>query len=249
MVPTSKAMFDIKTCPTCEGVLAPGSDACPSCSDPGPEVADPWSLGTPEAVSEARTTPPPPTPGSQLAGKPSKPATQGMSTGAKVAIGIGVTVLVLGAIGVVAAFFVGQWLLDEAGDAFVEGFAEQTGATEGLDQFQFAPTYSLAGLSVGECYSLEADRPVPADCSGPHYYEVYHQFEAPGDAYPSTFDLDETCYAAFEAFVGVDYWDSAYFSDTVLPTEAEWGSGERTVTCALNEPFTELTGSAVGTAR
>ena len=39
------------------------------------------------------------------------------------------------------------------------------------------------------------------------------------------------------------------FSDTLLPTEAEWASGERTVTCALYEPFTELTGSERGAGR
>ena len=242
-------MFDIKTCPTCDGVLSPGADACGACSDPGAEVADPWSLGTPEAVSEARSTPPPPPPGSQFAAG-SRPAPRpGMSTGAKIAIGIGIAVVVLVVLGIGGLFFAGRWLAGEAGDAFVESFAEQTGAAEGLDQFQFEPTYSLAGFSVGECYSLDGDRPVPVGCAGPHYYEVYHQFEAQGSAYPTSFDLDEVCYDAFEAFVGIDYWDSSYFSDTVLPTEAEWSSGDRTVTCALNEPFTELTGSAAGTAR
>lgn len=157
--------------------------------------------------------------------------------------------LVLAILGIGGAFFVGQWLVGEAGDAFVEGFAEQTGATEGLDQFQFTPGYSLAAFDVGECYSLDGTQPVPAPCAGPHYYEVYHQFEAGGSEYPTSFDLDEACYAAFESFVGIDYWDSAYFSDTVLPTEGEWDGGERTVTCALNEPFTELTGSAAGTSR
>ena len=242
-------MFDIKTCPMCEGVLAPGSDTCRSCADPGPEVADPWALGTPEAVSEARSAPPPPPAGSQLGAGPTARPKQGLSTGAKVAIGIGVTVFVLAILGIGGAFFVGQWLVGEAGDAFVEGFAEQTGATEGLDQFQFAPSYSLAAFGVGECYSLDGTQPVPAPCAGPHYYEVYHQFEAGGSEYPTSFDLDEACYAAFESFVGIDYWDSAYFSDTVLPAEGEWAGGERTVTCALNEPFTELTGSAAGTSR
>ncbi len=242
-------MFDIKTCPSCDGVLAPGSETCGTCADPGPEAGDPWSLGTPEAVSEARSAPPPPPPGSQLAAGATTPARTGLSTGAKVAIGVGISVVVLVVVGVVGLFFAGRWLAGEAGDAFVESFAEQTGAAEGLDQFQFSPTYSLAGFTVGECYSLDGDRPASVGCGGPHYYEVYHQFEADASSYPSSFDLDERCYAAFEAFVGVDYWDSAYFSDTVVPTEAEWASGERTVTCALNEPFTELTGSAAGTAR
>lgn len=240
-------MFDIKTCPSCDGFLAPGSETCPSCSDPGPTVSDPWSLGTPEAIAETRVAPPPVAPESQLGGGSRR--SQGMSRGAKIAIGVGVTAVVLLALGVVGVFFAGRWLAEQGTEAFAESFADEMDATEGLDQFQVAPTYSLTRFAVGDCYTLEADAPVGAACSGPHYYEVYHQFEASGTGYPEAFDLDETCYAAFEGFVGIDYWDSSYFSDTVLPTEAEWSAGERTVSCALNEPFTELTGSARGTAR
>ena len=49
--------------------------------------------------------------------------------------------------------------------------------------------------------------------------------------------------------MGIDYFDSELFSDTLLPSETEWAGGERTVTCALYEPFTELTGTERGASR
>lgn len=244
-------MFDIKTCPTCDGFLPPGGKPCPTCSQPGAEVSDPWSLGTTEATAETSGPAQPPPEGSLLAAGPSKArqaSRSGMSTGAKVAIGVGIAIVVLGIAAVAVVFFGARWLAGEAGDAFTESFAEQLGAEDGFDQFQVEPTYALGGFSVGECYSLADGQPVAASCADPHYYEVFHLFEMPGDE-PDAFAADSTCYEAFEGYVGVDYWESELFADAVMPDEGAWASGERTVACTLYEPFTELTGSQQGAAR
>lgn len=246
-------MFDIKTCPTCEEILPPSAAACPACSQPGPEEADPWSLGTPESVAAATGAPPPPAPGSQLAGPKAKAPSGGLSTGAKVAIGVLAAVVVLG-LGAVALFVVGaRWLADQGLEAVTEGLAEEFGE-DALGEFGLVTSYTVDGLAVGDCFSLdEAGAVVATACSQPHEFEVYHRFPwTGGEAYPGPDDLfaaDDTCFDAFEAYVGVDYWDSALFSDTVAPSESAWAGGDRTISCALHEPFTELTGTERGSGR
>lgn len=248
-MPIRPVMFDVQTCPDCDGILPPGASRCAQCSQPAPEAGDPWSLGTSEAVSTATATAVAPAPGSVLSDPPAAPVKQGLSTGAKVAIGIVVAVVVL-VIGGAALVFGAAWFM---ADSVVESFEEGIVTADGLDEFVIAPGYSGASFSVGECYSLDGgDVPLYKDCSQPHGYEVYHVFEASGDERPNdlaAFDLDEVCYSAFASFVGVDYFDSALFSDTLLPTESEWATGERTVACSLHEPFVEVVGSERGSGR
>lgn len=172
-----------------------------------------------------------------------------MSTGAKVAIGVVIAIVVI-VVGGVAAMFGAAWFM---ADAITDSFEEGITTADGLDEFVISPGYSGASLSVGECYSLDGGEvPLYRDCSQAHGYEVYHQFEATGDDYPgtvATFDLDERCYEGFASFVGVDYFDSELFSDTLPPTQTEWSAGERTVSCTLYDPFTEVTGSERGSRR
>lgn len=249
-MPIRLEMFDVQTCPDCDGILPPGASRCAECSQPAPEAGDPWSLGTGEAVATATATAVAPAPGSVLSDPPPKPAKKsGLSTGAKVAIGIVIALVVLVVVGAALVFGAAWFMADSIADSFEEGIV----TADGLDEFVISPGYSGASFAVGECFSLDGgDVPLYRDCGQPHGYEVYHVFEASGDERPNglaAFDLDEVCYTAFASFVGVDYFDSGLFSDTLLPTETEWAAGERTVACSLYEPFEEITGSERGSGR
>ncbi|MBN2176600.1 MAG: septum formation family protein [Demequinaceae bacterium] len=120
-------------------------------------------------------------------------------------------------------------------------------------------TESLADLRAGDCFNValtdeeQIFSQVPTvDCSKPHTAEVYKVSDISASY---TYDEDEVfnmsldlCYDAFEAYVGVDYFDplAADLDFTFFyPPEEEWEAGERSVTCAVIrlDPTEDLTGS------
>lgn len=68
----------------------------------------------------------------------------------------------------------------------------------------------------------------------------------PGDAALKSF-ADGACAERFEAYVGVDYRDSALFFTYLLPNARGWQSGDRTVMCAVTTTGETLTASVRGT--
>lgn len=65
-------MFEVRTCPSCDDLLAPGLTRCAACSRPDPERADPWNSGTPAAVQAVSSPVDAPAPGSLLAAGPAR---------------------------------------------------------------------------------------------------------------------------------------------------------------------------------
>lgn len=63
-------MFEVRTCPICDDLLAPGLVRCAACAAPDPEAADPWRSGTAEAIAAPTALAVRPEPGSLLATGP-----------------------------------------------------------------------------------------------------------------------------------------------------------------------------------
>lgn len=103
-------------------------------------------------------------------------------------------------------------------------------------------------LQPGDCFDLPAAGDTIGDvnrrdCTGAHAGEVFHVFEASGEAaaYPTDTDWEAIVYPVcdpeFEAYTGtfvadrldIDY---RYF----VPTADGWGRGDRQVTCFIVSP-------------
>jgi hypothetical protein len=118
----------------------------------------------------------------------------------------------------------------------------------------FAGRVADAGsASVGSCLQEpdEQDSVATAiDCAGEHDAEVYLMTELGAESWPGYDDVfsdaEDTCYNAFEGYVGRDYDFSDYDFDFYLPDQAEWVAGEHRVICIVI-PLTEETSS--GSAR
>jgi hypothetical protein len=114
-------------------------------------------------------------------------------------------------------------------------------------------------LKVGDCFGDASTVGSVSDvaatpCSEPHVNEVYHQFDLPeGAADPNTAatnpEVEETCLAEFEKYVGVAYESSTTYEITFLyPDPTAWETGERGVDCIVTSASGEpTTGSAKGT--
>jgi hypothetical protein len=111
--------------------------------------------------------------------------------------------------------------------------------------------------SVGTCLQepgAQDSLAVEVDCAETHDAEVYLMDTLDGEAWPGYDDVfdsaDETCFDAFQGYVGRDYDFSDYDFSFFLPDHAEWASGEHRVICVVI-PLTEETsrGSARGSGR
>jgi len=85
-------------------------------------------------------------------------------------------------------------------------------------------------------------------CDEPHEFEVMHEFDLTGDAYPEVEAMDEItieeCDAAFAEFVGIAWEDSVLDWYSVAPTETSWNEvGDRVVQCFVFDPAGQVTGS------
>ena len=114
-------------------------------------------------------------------------------------------------------------------------------------------------LQVGDCFSYsDASTQVGdvevVDCSAPHLYEVYSNYQIPQSTFPDTSTMESeqrtACYDTFETYVGISYDRSQYDATTLTPTEASWAQGDHTITCVLRtKDGSEVTGSLKGAAK
>jgi hypothetical protein len=119
---------------------------------------------------------------------------------------------------------------------------------------------SVFDLREGDCFDDPEDAATQVEtvwampCTEPHDNEIYLVFDLPDGAYPGVTAIDqasdERCFNAFESFVGVDYFESELEYFPVTPTPQSWGTGDRTVYCALYAlDLSKLTGSMRGSGR
>ena len=155
----------------------------------------------------------------------------GMSTSAKIAIGVGV----------------GFFLL--VGVAFIAGVAFFR-SVAGSEDFQAIVDQSSSGAGVtvdypvGTCFN-HGDSSGSLACSEPHSHEVVALMPWPGDTYP---DYDEAwitvfCEEPFQDYVGIEYFESKLFYDVAVPSVAAWDSGDHDIRCIAYEPGSDLTES------
>ncbi|BDI22593.1 DUF4190 domain-containing protein [Herbiconiux sp. L3-i23] len=112
-------------------------------------------------------------------------------------------------------------------------------------------------LQIGDCLN-EASADVVSsveavDCAAPHDYEVFTEFQVPGDAFPGIDEVDlaasDGCYAAFPAFVGLSYEESTLDYSYFAPTEESWAGGDRLVSCLIIDPAAQTVGTLAGAGR
>ena len=117
-------------------------------------------------------------------------------------------------------------------------------------------------LQVGDCFSFNNNNDSSTqvgdvevvDCSAPHLYEVYNNYQITQSTFPDTSTMESeqrtACYDTFETYVGTSYDRSQYDATTLTPTEASWAQGDRTITCILKtKDGSEITGSLKGAAK
>jgi hypothetical protein len=113
-------------------------------------------------------------------------------------------------------------------------------------------------LSIGDCLGAMSAPVIEVaivDCEEMHLHEVFAVLEHEAGAeegFPGEEVLarhaDDVCLAPFEAYVAVDYLESAYWITSIVPSEAGWAEGDRRIVCALRlgEEGGETAGSARG---
>lgn len=97
-------------------------------------------------------------------------------------------------------------------------------------------------LEVGVCFDdpdqfTEVETVDGVDCAEPHDNEVYFAADLDDGAYPGDEEVaaaaDDLCFASFEPFVGIDYFDSILDFAWLVPTAGSWAQGDREVICFL----------------
>lgn len=116
-------------------------------------------------------------------------------------------------------------------------------------------------LQVGDCFtdmgpdSSETNTNVSdvnvVDCSQPHLFEVYNNYEITTATMPVGQEredlLYEACYDSFTEYVGVTLEESEYNVQTLEPTATSWAQGDHTLTCLVTSADgSQFTGSAKG---
>lgn len=117
-------------------------------------------------------------------------------------------------------------------------------------------------LEVGDCFTEMAadttddgetvDKVDLIDCTAPHRYEVYNNYEiSDATTLPTGDALDEetynACYDSFQAYVGTSYEDSVYDVTWLTPTPDSWERGDHVISClATTQDGSDLTKSVKG---
>ena len=114
-------------------------------------------------------------------------------------------------------------------------------------------------LQVGDCYNYDDSETQVSnvevvDCSAPHQYEVYSNYQITQSTFPDESTMKSEQYAAchdtFETYVGVPYDQSQYDVTMLTPTENSWAQGDHAITCSLAAKDDSLiTGSLKGAAK
>lgn len=125
-----------------------------------------------------------------------------------------------------------------------------------------ATATGLRSIESGQCFELPKDDPAAQDravwvlpCTDPHTHEAYAVLTYDGTAvkgggYPGTNVVqdwaEQSCYAAFEEFVGVEWTASSFDIETWWPSAESWGQKDRKVICSV---YKSSGGRSTGTAR
>jgi hypothetical protein len=115
-------------------------------------------------------------------------------------------------------------------------------------------------LRVGDCYDLkdpqasEIEDVAAKPCTDAHEYELYFTGSMGEGAYPAEAVFEQyvldNCDPAFATYVGKTYQESTLDIYWLIPTDASWRSGDRTVQCAVFDPkIARLTTSLKGANR
>jgi len=123
---------------------------------------------------------------------------------------------------------------------------------------------SVFSLKVGDCYNgrfvavgdvVDEGEVELVSCDEPHTNEVYTVFELPDSSWKGQDYVSEQgligCKARFEAFVGIEYDLSIWYSDATFPSEQSWKEmDDREVQCSVSEESgIKVSGSAKGSRR
>ncbi len=117
----------------------------------------------------------------------------------------------------------------------------------------FDSSTTVDDISVGDCLQAPEDDEFNSvdvvDCTEAHDFEVFAAIDlstvsndfALAAPYPGALTVElaalEECDASFEAYVGVDYWDSVLEITTFMPTIEGWEEADdRLVQCLLFQP-------------
>lgn len=112
-------------------------------------------------------------------------------------------------------------------------------------------------LQVGDCFNgdpgwTRANAEV-VDCSTPHDQQIVGivPYSSADGAFPGEAAIDqlgeETCYDAFEDFVGIGFQESRWYMTSWMPTPETWAAGSRVIICALHaEDESPIVGSMEG---
>lgn len=115
-------------------------------------------------------------------------------------------------------------------------------ASAWVNRYEGAAVANGADLSPGTCFldpkDFDYSRPlVTIPCTIPHTNEVFAVKQAPDSEYPGEdalyFAGVEQCKPDFQPYVGLPYEDSVLEIYLLFPTEAEWATGARTLTCLV----------------
>jgi hypothetical protein len=119
-------------------------------------------------------------------------------------------------------------------------------------------TVDVFTVKVGDCLNDgsvegEVSETVVIDCAEPHDSEAYASImiedgDFPGDDVVGDRAVTE-CTTEFNAFVGLDYQQSALDFAYYYPTEESWANGDREILCLIVDPAGKSTGSLQGAAR
>ena len=129
-----------------------------------------------------------------------------------------------------------------------------TASTEGR-------TIHSTDLQVGDCFSFnnnDSETQVGdvevVDCSAPHLYEVYSNYQIPQSTFPdeNTMKSEQytACHDTFETYVGTPHDQSQYGASALTPSEDSWDQGDHAITCILMaKDGSQITGSLKGAAK
>lgn len=116
---------------------------------------------------------------------------------------------------------------------------------------------NVFSLGVGDCFNdpdvlSEVSDVEMVDCGESHDNEVYATYAIPGSDFPGQAavqsDAADGCIAAFDVYVGSDYYTSSLEINALTPTSESWGQGDHEVVCFLFDlNGAPLTTSARGT--